>query len=307
MPFGQIVIGPPGSGKTTYVNGMQQYLRSTGRKIAVVNLDPANDVLPYQPDIDIMELVSLDEVMQELKLGPNGGLVYCMDFVEQNLDWLREKLAPYETDNCYFIFDCPGQVELFTQHASFKHIVDALTQAAHYRLTAVHLVDAHLCTEPAKYISALVLSLSTMLHLELPHVNVLSKVDLIRHYGRLDFNLDFYTEVQDLSYLIRAMGSDPFSVKYRKLSKGLCELVEDYGLVRFVPLAIEDKQSVQYILGLVDKANGALYASLDNPNAPIPAEMVYGSTSKAADEDIWTMYQEKYLEGPPIQERPIPQ
>lgn len=30
-----------------------------------------------------------------------------------------------------------------------------------------------------------------------------------------DFNLDFYTEVQDLSYLIRAMGSDPFSVKYR--------------------------------------------------------------------------------------------
>lgn len=94
---------------------------------------------------------------------------------------------------------------------------------------------------------------------------------------------------------------------HRKLSKGLCELVEDYGLVRFVPLAIEDKQSVQYILGLVDKANGALYASLDNPNAPIPAEMVYGSTSKAADEDIWTMYQEKYLEGPPIQERPIPQ
>lgn len=50
-------------------------LHAAGRKIAVVNLDPANDVLPYQPDIDIMELVSLDEVMQELKLGPNGGQV----------------------------------------------------------------------------------------------------------------------------------------------------------------------------------------------------------------------------------------
>lgn len=30
-----------------------------------------------------------------------SGLVYCMDFVEQNLDWLREKLAPYETGNVH--------------------------------------------------------------------------------------------------------------------------------------------------------------------------------------------------------------
>lgn len=63
------------------------------------------------------------------------------------------------------------------------------------RLAAVHLVDAHLCSDPAKYISALLLSLATMLHLELPHVNLLSKVDLIEQYGKLHFNLDFYTEV----------------------------------------------------------------------------------------------------------------
>ena len=63
------------------------------------------------------------------------------------------------------------------------------------RLAAVHLVDAHLCSDPAKYLSALLLSLSVMLHLELPHVNVLSKTDLIEQYGQLDLNLDFYTEV----------------------------------------------------------------------------------------------------------------
>ena len=63
------------------------------------------------------------------------------------------------------------------------------------RLAAVHLVDAHLCSDPTKYISALLLSLSTMLHLELPHVNLLSKIDLIQQYGKLHFNLDFYTEV----------------------------------------------------------------------------------------------------------------
>lgn len=73
MPFGQLVIGPAGSGKTTYCNGMQQYLTLTGRKTAVVNLDPANDALPYDSVVDISELVALAEVQDSLKLGPNGG------------------------------------------------------------------------------------------------------------------------------------------------------------------------------------------------------------------------------------------
>lgn len=79
----------------------------------------------------------------------------------------------------------------------------------HCRLAAVHLVDAHLCSDPAKYISALLLSLSTMLHLELPHVNLLSKIDLIEQYGKLHFNLDFYTEVRDDLVDIRRTWSPP--------------------------------------------------------------------------------------------------
>lgn len=57
------------------------------------------------------------------------------------------------------------------------------------QLTAVHLVDAHLCSDPGKYVSALLLSLSTMLHMELPHINVLSKIDLIESYGKLGMAL----------------------------------------------------------------------------------------------------------------------
>lgn len=56
---------------------------------------------------------------------------------------------------------------------------------APFQLTAVHLVDSHYCADPAKFISVLCTSLSTMLHVELPHVNVLSKMDLIEQYGKL--------------------------------------------------------------------------------------------------------------------------
>jgi hypothetical protein len=40
-------------------------------------------------------------------------------------------------------------------------------------------------TDAAKYVSVLLLALRAMLHLELPHVNVLSKIDLVRQYGDL--------------------------------------------------------------------------------------------------------------------------
>jgi hypothetical protein len=53
------------------------------------------------------------------------------------------------------------------------------------QLAAVHLCDAHYVTDASKYISVLLLSLRAMLHLELPHINVLSKVDLITQYGDL--------------------------------------------------------------------------------------------------------------------------
>lgn len=37
---------------------------------------------------------------------------------------------------------------------------------------------------------------------EMPHINVLSKADLIEKHGKLHFNLDFYTDVLDLEELV---------------------------------------------------------------------------------------------------------
>ena len=50
VTFGQIVIGPPGAGKTTYCDAMAQLLRNLGRQVAIINIDPANEGerLPYK-------------------------------------------------------------------------------------------------------------------------------------------------------------------------------------------------------------------------------------------------------------------
>ncbi|KAF3446545.1 hypothetical protein FNV43_RR11725 [Rhamnella rubrinervis] len=262
MVFGQVVIGPPGSGKTTYCNGMSQYLNLIGRKVAVINLDPANDALPYECAVNVEDLIKLSDVMTEHNLGPNGGLLYCMDYLEKNVDWLQAKLEPLLKDH-YLLFDFPGQVELFFLHPNAKSVIMKLIKNLDLRLTAVHLVDAHLCSDPGKYVSALLLSLSTMLHLELPHINVLSKIDLIENYGKLAFNLDFYTDVQDLSYLQHLLAQDPYTSKYRKLTKELCDVVENFGLVNFTTLDIQDKESVGNLVKLIDKTNGYIFAGIE--------------------------------------------
>uniref|UniRef100_H0XIZ9 GPN-loop GTPase 2 n=1 Tax=Otolemur garnettii TaxID=30611 RepID=H0XIZ9_OTOGA len=252
--FGQVVIGPPGSGKTTYCLGMSEFLRALGRRVAVVNLDPANDGLPYECAVDVGELVGLGDVMDALRLGPNGGLLYCMEYLEANLDWLRAKLDPLR--GYYFLFDCPGQVELCTHHGALRSIFSQMTQWD-LRLTAVHLVDSHYCTDPAKFISVLCTSLATMLHVELPHVNLLSKMDLIEHYGKLVCAaMDHSTGQLPVDFAKCYLTSVPLTSHTAKITWETQRCILGYFLQPISFLIVQDKESVQRVLQAVDKANG---------------------------------------------------
>ena len=78
MPYAQLVIGPAGSGKSTYCSNIQQHCHSIGRTIHVINLDPAADEFKYSVTSDVRDLINLDEVMEEEELGPNGALMFCI-------------------------------------------------------------------------------------------------------------------------------------------------------------------------------------------------------------------------------------
>ncbi len=94
------------------------------RRVHVINLDPAAEHFRYDVAFDIRrDLISVDDVMDELHLGPNGSLVYCMEYLLQNMDWLEERLDGYDDDE-YLIFDCPGQIELYTHIPVMNKIID---------------------------------------------------------------------------------------------------------------------------------------------------------------------------------------
>ena len=104
----------------------------------MVNIDPANEHLPYDVGVDTRDLVDLNQVMEQQHLGPNGGCLYCLDYINANIDWLFEKLEPFVTSGAYIIFDFPGQVELFTHHPAVLSIVEKLTKRD-FPLCAVHV------------------------------------------------------------------------------------------------------------------------------------------------------------------------
>ncbi|KAJ2337941.1 hypothetical protein GGF43_006993, partial [Coemansia sp. RSA 2618] len=108
-----------------------------------------------------------------------------------------------------------------------------------------------------------------MLKLEMPHVNVLSKIDLLAQLGELDFNLEFYTAVMDLDYLLFHLNEREPSARFGELNKAVCGLIEDFGLVGFSTLCITDKHSVATLLKEIDKANGYIFGALTEGNEEI--------------------------------------
>lgn len=240
-------------------------MSAIGRKCSVVNLDPANEQTNYDAALDVRDIVRLEDIMRDDDLGPNGGILYAMEELEHNLDWLEEGLTGLGED--YVIFDCPGQVELFTHHSSLRNIFFRI-QKFGYRMVVLNLTDSYCLTLPSLYISNLILSLRAMLQMDLPHLNVLTKIDKLTTYGPLPFNLDFYTEVQDLSYLLPHLESEStrFSEKFAGLNTAVIELVESFGLVGYETLAVEDKRSMMHLLQMIDRAGGYAFGAAEGAN-----------------------------------------
>lgn len=280
------------------------------------------------------------------------------EYLLANIDWLIDQIE--ELEGHYVIFDCPGQIELYTHHKSVQNIVKTLQTTLDARLCSIHLVDSYYCSQPHVFISAALHCASTMLRLGLPHVNVLSKVDLLTQYGDLPFNLDFFTEMTNLQPLLRYLhegsiptdfndsdlnddygddsnvessnntqlppapkspwAGDAMRAKFYGLTSGLCEVLEDFGMISFTALNIEDAQTVGRVLVQVDKANGYCFAASEIEEmlerkkaqaaagesaeaAPTPSKSI-NQLFRVASQDLEPSYhkaleiQERYVDSP---------
>ena len=243
---GTLVVGPAGSGKSTYCDMMRTHCEAQRRRVHVVNLDPAADSFAYPVAADIRELISLEDVMAEMKLGPNGGLIYCMEYLVDNFDWLQDELDDLGEDE-YVLFDCPGQIELYSHVPAMQRVVQEL-QRMNFKLAAAYLLDSQFCCDAPKFISGVLCCLSAMTALELPHVNVLSKCDLLPSKRALDEFLDADADA------LQAQLNEGTRPAFLRLNSAICELISEWSMVQFLPLDPTDEDSIDQILAQVDNA-----------------------------------------------------
>ncbi|CAG9317794.1 unnamed protein product [Blepharisma stoltei] len=245
--YAQIVMGPAGSGKSMYCNIIQQHADTLGRTVRVMNLDPAAEYFKYRCDIDIRELVTLDDVMQELELGPNGGLVTAIEYLIENTDWLRDQLDGLGDDD-YILIDCPGQIELYTHMTVMKDFVKTLKDIG-FSVGGVYCIDCTFLSDPTKYISASLMALAAMNQLEVPHTNILTKCDLISNKESLEEMLD-----TDPSEIALGIAKSAYSAKFKSFTESIAKVLTEFNLVQFIPLDLSDEDSIRNVVYQIDQS-----------------------------------------------------
>ncbi len=152
------------------------------------------------------------------------------------------------------------------------------------QISAIHLVDSTYLYDKNRFLASLMLSLTAVIGMEMPFINAITKIDLLKSFGRPDMNLSFYSSITGLEYLFWQDPSDEsaFTKKYGKLSKTICEVIERFNLVGFNLIDITNKLCVCNIVMQIDKGNGWFYDA-EKVGNPKEMEIDYEAVEKYVD------------------------
>jgi hypothetical protein len=210
--------------------------------------------------------------MEEMSLGPNGGLIYCFEFLMDNLDWLTDPLEEV-TDEYLILFDMPGQIELYTHVPILPGLVRTLMRGSlNINMCAAYLLEATFIIDRPKFFSGTLSAMSAMMMLEMPHVNILSKMDLVKgqiakrelkRFVDPDPNLlaDDPARKSQPDKEERRGYQDPGLTKevmsgssFDRLNRAVAQLIDDFSMVSFLKLDVQDEDSLNLVLSYIDDA-----------------------------------------------------
>jgi len=266
-------VGVPGAGKSTFCKGLCDVFDVIGRPYCLVNLDPAS--LDKGFGIDIRDLVSVEEVQDTLGLGPNGALIYCLELLQKNEEWLWSELD--RNSGRFLIFDLPGQVESYCGNDALKSILSNLQYGRKVSLCSLHLLDASLMLDFTNSMSLALVSVAEQMMLGLPALHVVSKIDLVSQEELetlVDPDCGFVERCEGaimqgkLKLRGRAYGGEASEAgdasarsesEYvesprtpQGLARALCLLIDQHANLRFLPVSIKDLRTFKQLVVAID-------------------------------------------------------
>lgn len=111
----------------------------------------------------------------------------------------------------------PGQLELYNCDDSITRIIEEFRKWD-WNLCAIHLSDSLYVSDPGKFISVVLCSLSVMINLEVAQINVLSKCDLMP--PDTPYDQEFFENLPDLKHIVWLLDVSFFCIIIRYMFIG---------------------------------------------------------------------------------------
>ena len=191
-----IILGMAGSGKTTFVQKLEEELANKDKESYIINLDPAVMDTLYEPNLDIKDTIKYKEVMTSNNLGPNGAILTCLNLFSTNIDKVLTILES-KTDLDYIVMDTPGQLEVFSWSASGKIITDSFSLI--FPSILIYIIDIPRCSNPNTFSSNMLYALSIMYKMKLPLLLAFNKVDIAKENKVIEWMQDYQSLQEVLS------------------------------------------------------------------------------------------------------------
>lgn len=246
---GIYMLGTAGCGKSTLVASMANWLEESDIPFQLVNLDPGADLIPYEPDVDVRDWMTLADIMEEYELGPNGGQIVAADMLALYSSKIKSQLDM--NSGKYIIFDTPGQFELFTFREATRELVSNLVPNSFL----VYLVDPFNAKTPSGFISQMMLSSLARMRFMVPSLEVLSKADIVEEKMTSDIKRwqDYPEQLQD--DILEETRLRP--TMSNELSMGIVRTIEDLGIIpKLFPVSSATKDGIQRIYETVQLTYG---------------------------------------------------
>jgi GPN-loop GTPase len=168
------------------------------------------------------------------------------------------------------IIDMPGQIELYTHIPIVPALIKHLSRNGQLQinLCAAYLLESTFIVDRAKFFSGTLSAMSAMIMLELPHVNILSKMDLVKGMvGRrelrkfVDPDADLLLEEEKMGGNEETSVADPTKKdaimsggSFKALNQAVAKLIDDFSMVSFLQLDVTDEDSIGGVLSYIDDA-----------------------------------------------------
>ncbi|RVD92046.1 ATP binding [Tubulinosema ratisbonensis] len=229
------VIGPAGSGKTTFCKNLTNHGKFINRSFKVINLDPANIFDDFHYYSDIREFITVDEVQENTDLGPNTSLLYALKEMYDNIEELE--LDTFQED--FLVFDCPGQIELFSHSEIINDILNYVSKFM--KCSVIFVLDCFFISDPFKFVLGNMTGYLTALNFNVPRLNVLTKLDL---FGKS-------IDVSEIGEIVKK-NIFTKNKKYNGATLKMLEFLEENHSIDYFNLFWDDEESLHEFIYAID-------------------------------------------------------